>query len=363
MLMCHACDMLEEFIRTRRELILARTREKVSSRSAPRATERELEEGVPFFLDHLSARLREGISTTSTEALMGASATLRGAELWKLGLTIGQVVHDYGNICQAVTELAVELSTPIPTEDFQTLNMCLDIAIAEAVTEYSRQSEQRIVWQGAEHLGVLAHELRNFLNSATLAYEALRSGSVGPSGSTGAILGRSLAGMRDLVTRTLAEVRLDAGPPRTERIRLAAILEEIEIGAMAPAANRGVGLSLEPVDLEVTVEADYQILTSILTNLVQNACKFTHANGHVTVRTHVTSDRVAIEVADECGGLPPGKAEELFRPFAQHGTDRSGLGLGLAICLRGAQAIGGELHVRDVPGIGCVFTLDLPRVP
>lgn len=354
--------MLEEFIDTRRELILERTREKVSGRSAPRATERELEDGVPLFLDHLSARLRVGMGKTDTEDLLSAGATLRGAVLWKLGLTIGQVVHDYGNICQAVTELAVELSMAIPTEDFKTLNMCLDIAIAEAVTEHSRQREQQMVWEGAEHLGELAHELRNFLNSATLAYEALRSGSVGPSGSTGAILGRSLTGMRDLVTRTLAEVRLDATPSLPSRIRLVEILEEIEIGAMTPAANRGVSFLLEPVDFEVMVEADYQILTSILTNLVQNACKFTHPNGHVTVRTQVTSDRVAIEVADECGGLPPGKSEELFRPFEQRGTDRRGLGLGLSICLRGAKAIGGELHVRDMPGIGCVFTLDLPRV-
>ena len=131
---------------------------------------------------------------------------------------------------------------------------------------------------------------------------------------------------------------------------------------MTPAANRGVGFSLEPVDPEVSVQAEYQILTSILTNLVQNACKFTHANGHVTVRTRVTADRVEIDVADECGGLPPGKAEELFRPFEQRSKDRSGLGLGLSICLRGAGAIGGDLSVSDVPGTGCVFTLGLPRV-
>ena len=292
--------MLDQFISSQRALILARTREKVARRTAPRATARELEDGVPLFLDQLSARLREGIDRTEAEAVLGASATVRGDMLWQLGLTIGQVVHDYGNICQAITELAVELDTPIPTKDFQTLNLCLDIAIAEAVSQYSRQSEQKIVDHGVEHLGMLAHELRNFLNSATLAYEALRTGSVGPSGSTGAILGRSLTGMRDLVTRTLAEVRLEAGPPRSERIRLAAILEEIEIAAMTPAANRGVGFSLEPVDPEVSVQAEYQILTSILTNLVQNACKFTHANGHVTVRTRVTADRVEIDVADEC---------------------------------------------------------------
>lgn len=262
--------MLEEFIRDRRALILQRTREKVASRSTPRATEYELEEGVPLFLDQLSARLREGVGNSSWTA-MEQSASLRGAALWKLGLTIGQVVHDYGNICQAITELAVDLHASIPTEDFQMLNLVLDIAIAEAVTEYSRRNEQQIAGQNVENLGMLAHELRNYLNSATLAYEAVRSGSVGASGSTGAILGRSLTGMRELVTRTLADVRLEAGSSRVERIHVAVILEEIEIAAMTPTANRGVAISLEPVDPEVVVDADYQILTSVLTNLVQNA--------------------------------------------------------------------------------------------
>jgi nitrogen fixation/metabolism regulation signal transduction histidine kinase len=72
-------------------------------------------------------------------------------------------------------------------------------------------------------------------------------------------------------------------------------------------------------------------------------------------------DRVAFEIEDECGGLPPGKTEDLFRPFEQRGTDRSGVGLGLAICLKAAKASGGRIHVRDLPGKGCVFSLDLKR--
>jgi signal transduction histidine kinase len=68
-----------------------------------------------------------------------------------------------------------------------------------------------------------------------------------------------------------------------------------------------------------------------------------------------------IEVEDECGGLPPGDSEELFKVFEQRGGDRSGLGLGLAISRRGVEANGGKLYVRDLPGRGCVFTIDLPK--
>lgn len=66
---------------------------------------------------------------------------------------------------------------------------------------------------------------------------------------------------------------------------------------------------------------------------------------------------------DECGGLPPGKSEDLFESFAQRAHDPSGLGLGLSICRRAAQVCAGEVYVRDLPGKGCIFTLDLPRKP
>jgi signal transduction histidine kinase len=70
--------------------------------------------------------------------------------------------------------------------------------------------------------------------------------------------------------------------------------------------------------------------------------------------------RVLIEVEDECGGLPEGKAEALFEPSVQRSADHSGLGLGLLICQRGAKAIGGTIQVRDLPGKGCVFAVELP---
>jgi hypothetical protein len=71
---------------------------------------------------------------------------------------------------------------------------------------------------------------------------------------------------------------------------------------------------------------------------------------------------VQIDVADECGGLPTGKCEELAAACEQRGADRSGLGLGLFITRKAVEASGGVLRVRDVPGTGCVFTIDLPRV-
>jgi signal transduction histidine kinase len=95
--------------------------------------------------------------------------------------------------------------------------------------------------------------------------------------------------------------------------------------------------------------------------VLQNAFKFTRPHSHVSLRTYATGDRVLIEVQDECGGLPEGKAEAMFGKFEQHHGDRSGLGLGLSIARRAVEASGGKLGVRDLPGVGCVFTIDLPR--
>jgi hypothetical protein len=107
---------------------------------------------------------------------------------------------------------------------------------------------------------------------------------------------------------------------------------------------------------------DKQMLSSSVANLLQNAFKFTRSHSHVTLRAYGRGERVLIEVEDECGGLPTCKEKTLFTSFQQHGADRSGLGLGLSISRRAVEACGGTLGVRDMPGLGCVFTIDLPRL-
>jgi signal transduction histidine kinase len=261
-----------------------------------------------------------------------------------------------------VTELASETRAPITVEEFRTLNRCIDDAIAEAVTEYSRQRERSIAAAGAERVAGLAHELRNQLSAAMLAFDMLKQGTVGVGGSTGAVLGRSLNGMRDLIDRSFAEIRLEGRLQSRERFSLTKLVEEIEVDATMEAKAHGLELRVTSVDAGVDLEGDRQILAAAVANLLQNAFKFTHPHGHVSLTITATLERVLIEVEDECGGLPPGKAEELFLPFQQRSTDRSGLGLGLSISRKGVEAHGGVIRVRDLPGRGCVFTIDLPRL-
>jgi signal transduction histidine kinase len=291
------------------------------------------------------------------------SAALHGRELLRNGFSVGQVVHGYGDVCQVVTELAVETNAAISAADFHVFNRCLDDAIAGAVTAYGQHRENDISNESTERKGVLAHELRNLLHAATLSFDVIKRGAVGLRGSTAAVHARSLAGLNALVERSLAEVRLDAGMPKLQRLVLADFIAEVEIIAQMEAEGFGLELLVSPVNGGLAVDADRQLLGSAVSNLLQNAFKFTHPRGTVSLHTHATADRVLIEIWDECGGLPDGKAEELFLPFTQAGVDRSGLGLGLSIALSAVRVNAGEISVRNIPASGCVFTIDLPRKP
>jgi signal transduction histidine kinase len=373
--------MLHDFLTQNRSELIERCRAKVALRAAPRPTPAEMDHGIPLFLEQLIETLRIELAAAVPEAAMdtdaaaaaprnmhtelAAGAAAHGHELLQQGFTVDQVVHDYGDLCQAVTELAVERKAWVSAEEFHTLNRCLDDAIAGAVTEYGVQRDRITALDGSramsEKLGMLAHEIRNLLNTATLAFAVMKNGSVGTGGATGAVLDRSLAGLAVITDRALAEVRLTAGMfPGLEHIPLASFIAEVQLGAGLCAQAKGCQLTVEPVEPGIEIHGDRQLLHSAAYNLLQNAFKFTQPCSHVTLRARSTSGRVLIEVEDQCGGLPPGAEEEMFGAFRQHGADRSGVGLGLSISRRAVEANGGKLRVRDMPGSGCVFTIDLP---
>jgi hypothetical protein len=349
--------MLNEFITQNRAEIIRRCRSKVAARPAPPSTPENLEQGVALFLDPLAEALR---LPSNTSPAIREGAARRGEEMLRLGFTVGQVVHHYGDICQAITELALERKAAISTDDFRALNRCLDDAIADAVTEYGRQRDARISADGTEGLAIFAHELRNLLLSATLSFEVLSTGRVGIGGATGAILERSLSGLTNLVDRSLTDVRIMAVHKR-ERIAIKDFVEEVGASVDLQARTRNVSLRVVCEDGDSAVDSDRHVLGSVVGNLLQNALKFSRPEGLVTLRTSADADRVRIDIEDECGGLPPGDPRDLFLPFEQRGRDRSGLGLGLPVSRRGVEASGGDLQVRDVPGRGCVFTVSLPR--
>ena len=355
--------MLHEFVTAHRDELIRRCRGKVGARAVPPATAAELAYGVPRFLDQLVDALRDHLGSNSE---IDRSAAQHGRDLQLQGFTVSQVVHDYGDVCRSITELAIEKGAAISVDEFRRLNQCLDDAIASAVTEYTRDNPTSLVEAGAmgahERFGFLAHELRNLVNTATVAFEVLNRGNVGVRGSTGAVLKRSLVGLGDLINRSVTEVRLRQDVQDRVRIDVAELIEELAPAAALQAAGRGLQFTVQSGEADVAVFADRQILSAVVMNLLQNAFKFTGVRTSVGLSVRANADRVLIEIADQCGGLADGNVEELFRPFEQRNGDRTGLGLGLAFSHWAVEANDGRISVRNLPDHGCVFIVNLPRV-
>ena len=372
---------MHEFLSANRKELIDRCREKVAKRAAPEATEEELDHGIAHFLNQLIATLKVEQASEPTHSRrisgrsgggkrgpseMGDTATKHGRELLQHGFTVDQVVHDYGDLCQAITDLATERNEAFHTDEFRTLNRCLDDAIADAVTEFAYQRDFITADRNAEalneRLGSFAHEFRNLLNSAMLALTALKEGDVGLKGATGAVLDRSLVGMRALIDRSLSDVRMTAGmPARLQLFSLSDFVAEVKLSASLEARVHECVLTVRPVDSQLAVDGDRDLLSAAVGNLLQNAFKFTDHRSEVTLSAYSAGDRILIEVQDHCGGLVAGTAEKMFLPFTQSDEDRTGLGLGLSISRRSVEINKGTLSVHDKPGSGCVFTINLPR--
>lgn len=373
--------MLHVFLSNNRTELVDRCRAKVSKRLQRHATDLQLRNGVPLFIDQLIRTLvaedsgNEKLSLEVSGASggdvlqlseIGVAAIAHGRALLELGFSVDQVVHDYGDLCQAITELAEQRDAPFRVDEFRTLNRCLDNAIADAVSEFSSQRDSanadRLSNEANERLAFMSHELRNALHTATLSVRALDLGGLTLAGATGGVLKRSLAAMRSLVDTSLGEVRARSATPipRTN-FSLAAFIIDAGTTAQLEADVRGCILVVSVVDPVLRVEANRDLLLGALGNLLSNAFKFTHRETSVHLTAYDVDDRILIDVEDHCGGLAVDQAEAMFEPFAQQGKDRSGLGLGLSIARQNVESMSGTLTVENRPGVGCVFTISLPH--
>lgn len=220
----HLClRMLHEFLILNRIELIGRCREMAAKRHRPLVPSVEVEHGVPLFLQQLidtlqreqSTAIRETAQPVSTPANseVGRAAALHGAELLRLGYSVDQVVREYGDVCQSVTEMAVEQKVAIAADQFRTLNRCLDDAIADAVSAFGR-ANQTLIDDQAGHvharLRTYAVEHRRLVDIALESFSAIRTGSVGATGATSTLLLHTLGELRTLTEQSLPEIHLAA---------------------------------------------------------------------------------------------------------------------------------------------------------
>lgn len=351
--------MLYEFLAENREKILAKTRRKADVVSEDKPTTAESERGLPQFYDYLTGELErayKGLPKAAEKDEGPDTTAMHGKELKRLGYTVSQVVRGYGVLALAITEATLAAKTVISADEAKTLNITMDQAVAEAVTGFAKRVENT---DCTKKIGFLSHELRNALAAASVAHSMSKRMGGGPN--LDALLERSLNRMRDILDRSFSEVRMqNEGDVEHCPVNLLDLAEEVEATAGDEARSRGMNLEVE-VDSGLEVVTDSHYLISALSNLVQNAIKYSKKDGTIWLRGRSDEKNSVLEVEDECGGLPEGKAEELFQPFVKKGEDKTGLGLGLAISRQAVSRIGGELTVRDMPGKGCIFSISLPK--
>ncbi len=293
------------------------------------------------------------------DVAVAQSAGMYGKELQDLGYTLSHVVHGYGAVCQAITEIAIEHDAAITTAEFRALNRCLDTAIAGAVTAFQAERNESLNNRETRHLGFLAHELRNALTIVNTSLRLIKGGTVGFGGSVGQVLDRALKRQQELIDRSLAEVRLRVDPKvYKESASFLQLIDQLLVGTEEETRLKQQTLQVD-VEPGLEINADQYLLFSAVSNLVQNAIKYSCVGGLIRIRAWRAGEQATIEVEDECGGLHSSLPSELFKPFEQQHGNRQGMGLGLTIAHRAIVLNDGTIDVRNLPGRGCVFSITL----
>lgn len=220
--------MLHEFLTTHREELIRRCRQKEGARLDPPADPAATGQGVPVFLQQLADTLNHEVESAARDfgkptrtplpVSINNAAALHGAELLRRGYSIDQVVHGYGDICQSVTEMALEQTAAIQTNEFRILNRCLDDAIAGAVTAFGLARQAARDGDARDQhfqLTAISEDQQRLIDTAMQAFSAVRTGSIGLSGATGTVLMHTLLELRDLAKQIVVAAAPGAPPAAT----------------------------------------------------------------------------------------------------------------------------------------------------
>jgi signal transduction histidine kinase len=288
-------------------------------------------------------------------------AAVHGKQRLRLGFSLESVVREYGVLRSAIVATARATGTQITFDEMQIVFDCIVIGIAHAVSEYALQRDAELARLANEHFAFIAHELRNPLGAATMAFQQLKAKGQLPADSRIVrALERGLQRTHELIDQTLEAARVASGIElRRQWTTLRDLFDDLEMGAISEAESKGVGIRVV-VEQDERVNLDLRLVRSAVSNLLQNGIKYTDPGGTVELRGSIASRRVVIEIEDGCGGLEPSEAEEAFVPFVRLDTRQSGFGLGLAIAKQAVEAHGGSIRVQNLAGKGCIFVLEIP---
>jgi signal transduction histidine kinase len=239
-------------------------------------------------------------------------------------------------------------------------------------TEALRAETQRIaeLERAKSHLlNLAAHELRGPVAVARGYASMLADSSLEPAGAAATkraaeIIVAKLGEVNELINQMLESARLDDGALRLnpQRFDLRATIRHVA-ATIAPLAHRH-GIRIERSDEPLIVNADPARIATILTNLLDNACKYSPDHDEVEVRSACSDGTVRVTVADRGFGIAAEDLPRVFERFSRIVTAENshipGTGLGLYLCRELARMHGGDIAVESTLGEGSAFTLSLP---
>jgi signal transduction histidine kinase len=321
----------------------------------------QIEDSLRLLIEELLQALRFH-SGPLVQQEQSSLARTHGDQRRQLRVSLSTVIREYGLLLQAIHECTHNQPDGLTPDDLLEVSKHLFTAAAEAAEEFAKRQREQAERQDLEKFAFLAHELRNPLSSARVAWqEILRCQSLDDPFPP--VISRSLDRISQGLDHSLVQIRLRSATLgnvlEQESLDVVQLLREAAEDADPTAAVKGVRIELCRESPPIR-KGSHRLLRAALTNLLRNAVKFSRPAGSVEVRSRREKNRTLIEVADECGGIPPEKIEGLFDAFTQAGRDRSGFGLGLAIAKQAIEAHGGTLSVKNNPPRGCIFTVDLP---
>jgi signal transduction histidine kinase len=354
---------LSALLADRRVDILERWTQRIGREHVDKELSRgELWDHLPKFFDEVLAALRTGEGSSAEAGTTNGSAASieHGTQRLRVGFDLAEVIREYEILTECILDEVETAGASVSTRAFRHVQALLNAGRAQAVVAYIDRRDAEMAQTTSQHVAFIAHELRSPLMSAFLAVTALRKSERPEDQWALGMLTRNLNALRDLIDQVLTADRL-AGqiPLQRESFDLRVLLEQVAADTQWAAKRRQVDISVQAPE-GLPINGDQRLLRSAIGNVLGNAVKFTHEGSAISVRAQRRDGGITVEVEDGCGGLPQDNTTELFEPFVQRGENRTGFGLGLAIVKQALEAHGGRVSVRNVPGKGCVFALELP---
>jgi signal transduction histidine kinase len=239
----------------------------------------------------------------------------------------------------------------------------IEAAIASSVRSYVEARDYAARMKEAEHISFLAHELRNPLGAVKLSAVRLRQSFRESDEGVHLleILERNVERLEALINGVLRVERLEVGktPLHIAELELGGLLDAPIATAKLGAEAKGLGLTAA-YDPHLLVLADPELATSAVSNVLDNAVKYTDSGG-IRVVAEPEAARILIHVWDNCPGISQEELRIIFEPFERGHSKKPGSGLGLAIAGRALEAQGGSIGAESPEERGCHFWITLPR--